>query len=339
MTGTRNSRSSLSHTVVKTEPYSAPSSSRPVREARLNAQHNRSAYREVNSDEDADGEDALVMNDVQPAYPADPYTSRSGRAIRPPEKYKGEDDFEDRMVETSPVLREAPRRVGRLRGRVADPDDEEGEEDYNPQPTRNSFHSRPARNPLGLNRNAGPGYRNINGKSVKRDDHRSKLAGSRHSSADAESFEPSGSETEGDVSEDPLQRPFDEEDDLESRSRSPSPAPRRARSTRTAVRGPVRRSTRQSTRANQDQESDDDFAKPKRQLRQRTSKVNYELPPLDISAEVMQDAIAGVARPNGRGIRFGTSTTNKGIPWSLKVREMAQAMGDPDTSDSVSPSR
>ena len=50
---------------------------------------------------------------------------------------------------------------------------------------------------------------------------------------------------------------------------------------------------------------------------------------------MVQDAIAGASRPGGRGIRYRAQTGGKGLPWVLQGRDMAQVMGDPDTSDSV----
>ena len=289
--------------------------SRPVRNARLTAQQNILAYNEDESADDVDpyGEDMLdIVEEAKPEY-AEQRRTRSGRNVRPPEKYKGEDEFEERMAETSPVLRHALPRGGRLRRRVADPDDEDGQglNQPPPVPARNAFPTRATRSSLG----AGPSY--TNGKNVDLEDHHgSKRAKSRHSSADAESFEPSGSGTEGDQSLDPLHRAFDEEEE-EPESQSPSPMARRT------TRSAARRSRRQPARGEHDS--------PKRQLRQRTSKVNYELPPLDVSADIVQDAIEAARRPNGR--KMGIA--NKGLPWGSKGRDMAQAMGDPDTSDSV----
>jgi hypothetical protein len=77
--------------------------------------------------------------------------------------------------------------------------------------------------------------------------------------------------------------------------------------------------------------------------------VNYQLPPLDISAELLPDAIAGISRPGGRGrprggvgfadgARFGAGGAGgaKGLGWNVRGRDLAQAMGDLDSSDSVS---
>ena len=331
----RNSRSSHSHTAVKSEdPYSASTSSRPIRGARLAAAQSISAY---NEDDSIDGEDDGDLTDtvgaVHPVYSTG-FSTRSGRAVKPPEKYKGENDFENRMVETSPVLRDMPRRGGRLRRRVVHPDDDDEDEDdddaaatFRRPPRRNAFPMRVTRNSLGSNHAAGQSH--TNGKVVNVVDPRGKSAKSRHSSEDADSFSPNGSETGEDVSEDPLNRAFDEDDEVET----PEASPRLRRTTRSSAREGVRRSTRQTARAIQD--SDNDYARPKRQLRQRTSKVNYELPPLDISAEIVQDAIAGAARPGGRGIRYRAQTGGKGLPWLMKGRDMAQVMGDLDTSDSV----
>lgn len=170
---------------------------------------------------------------------------------------------------------------------------------------------------------------------------------SRHSSADAESFAPTHSSAEdAEESEDPMQNNFrsdyedEEEDDVESPAVRRRPVRKPLRMVAAAARSGPRRSTRTSARAQHD--SDDEYGAPKRELRQRTSKVNYELPPLDISAELIQDAVAGVSGPSRRrgvgfagGTRFGASSS-KGLGWNMRGRDLAHAMGDPDTSDSVS---
>jgi hypothetical protein len=61
---------------------------------------------------------------------------------------------------------------------------------------------------------------------------------------------------------------------------------------------------------------------------------------MDISAEILQNAIAGASRPGGgKPGRPAASRFGKGLPWMLPGADRAQAMGDPDTSDSVSLTR
>lgn len=289
-----------------------PVVSRPTRSGR------RATRRTVvEDDEDADGE-----AEFEPPAPA-PVTSeptrRSSRSSKPPERFADDDDFENNMLDTSPVIQEVAS-GRRTRRRVVDPDDEEAEAPANggeePVPD-----TQPDETPV-----------------PKRKRQPSRQ---RHSSADAESFAP----TESDQSSEPesveeAADDYEEHDDDDDNFLDDSP-PRR-RTTRRATRSSAR-----ATRSARAMDSDDSYG-AKRTLRKRASRPNYELPPMDISAEIqaaeiMNNAIAAASRPGGarRGgfpgagaANFGTAVSGKTLPWSLKGKDLAQAMGDPDSSDS-----
>ncbi|ORY30784.1 hypothetical protein BCR39DRAFT_528294 [Naematelia encephala] len=332
---------------VKAEP---PYSSRPVREARRNAQQSLRNYNDdlpSDIDEDTDGGDENVnaAENEHSEYAAAARQTRSGRPTKPPPRYKADDEFEDRMMETSPIIPQNERRTsGRSRRKTyadLDEEDAEGEEEFIEEvPQRKPFPPRPTRasmNAIVAAAEAGPSYNNGETQQ-KRNTRTPKRGKSRHSSADGDSFEPSITEATSepdDLSEDPMTRNFDEDEDSYA---SASPPPRRTRS-KARRSGPTRRTTRQSAR---NHDSDDDVP-VRRNLRERTSKVNYQLPPLDISAELASEVIDNVSRPGGGrrgtvgfagGTRFGAGAGRKGLPWSLKGQDLAQAMGDPDTSDS-----
>jgi hypothetical protein len=167
------------------------------------------------------------------------------------------------------------------------------------------------------------------------------------------SFAPDQSDTHSEQSEsdDPIANDFirhddeDFDDDLESESDRPR---RRQKQIRQVARRPATRTSARNTRARnrrQDRDDDDDEVPFTKRLRERKSAVNYALPPADLSAEILQDAIASASRPGGGpgrpgvgragGVRFGAAA-GKALPWSSRGRDLAHAMGDPDTSDSVS---
>ncbi|EIW73387.1 hypothetical protein TREMEDRAFT_70962 [Tremella mesenterica DSM 1558] len=132
----------------------------------------------------------------------------------------------------------------------------------------------------------------------------------------------------GSESDDPLAEPF-VDDDQELPSTEESPPRLRRRSERNARSSGNRRTVRTE--------------EPSRRLRARTNQPNYQLPPLDISAEIgRQDdqPMRPSARSRGlgafgNGAGFGPGAATKGLPWALKGGQLARAMGDPDTSDSV----
>ncbi|WWC97419.1 hypothetical protein V866_004299 [Kwoniella sp. B9012] len=338
---------------------------RPRRGASQRAQAQIVSYREDDDDfeEDGQGEEDAEGEEEDDEVPANPKPivslkpTRSGRTTKAPERYGDDDDFENKLMPSSPpeIDPTSKRTSGRARKMVMDPDDED-EEDYVPKPPpRNAFPPRSTRTSLGsINAveppTAGPSYTNGTSKPAKRNTRQSSRV--RHSSADAEEFEPTddGSVSDEHASSDALGNYEDEEeedDDLISRSSQDSPRKRKPKSTRRITRSmPTRRSTR-STNKRADPDSDDEYGGGggRRNLRTRTSKPNYHIPTLDdLSKEIsMAEAMAAAARPNGRpagvgglstGVRFCASGGNKGLPWSVKGKDLAQAMGDPDTSDS-----
>ncbi|KAK8844545.1 hypothetical protein IAR55_006392 [Kwoniella newhampshirensis] len=344
--------------VVKEEMITT--SGRPQRGASQRAQVQLMEYAHQDEEddyEDADGEDAEGEDDDAAdgdfGAPASTSHTRSGRTHKPPARLA--DDFENTLMPTSPPSPPPQKRSTRSgRKNYVDPDDDqEEEEDFRP-PARNPFPSRATRNSLGSASGraapaAGPSYTNGKAKSAVQRGRGRQTSKSRHSSADAEEFEPTEDESQSDrVSSDPLgnyEEDEEEHDDLESMT-SGSPRKSRKSSTRSQVRSmPTRRATRSSAKRANDSEDEEygGSAAAKRNLRTRTSRPNYQLPTLeDLSKEItMADAIAAVSRPNGRatgargmGVRFGTRAGQSALPWSLKGNDLPQAMGDPDSSDS-----
>jgi len=307
--------------------------------------------------------------------------TRSGRSVKIPARYAAEevtehrgmgnggarrssrgsrvvdeDAFENTMMTSpiaeSPVQSRASRSGGRPKKRIVDPDDSEdddaegeieverGSPPPKSHPTRATRSTHVDDDDADFDNSQGRG--NANGRSTRS----SNRAKSRHSSADAESYrEASASVTDEDEAIISPERDFDEFDDDESDSEPARPrrtvraAP--ARSTR-AGPGRPRRSTRTSARTNHD-----DSDEPKRTLRERP-KVNYQLPPLDMSAEINEATIAAAANGSGpsrkRGVGFAGGTRFsrgglRGMPWAMgggQAGKTPQSMGDPDTSDSVS---
>lgn len=312
----------------------------------------------------------------------DPKPTRSGRNIKPPARYAQDDDvgygggggsggsrrrstraadedaFEDTMM-TSPIV-DTPvqkRNGGRAKKIVIDPDEEEDDaegeielDDGSPPPK--AYPKRPTRSTHvdGDDADFDVTQRpqrsgNANGRSTRA----SNRARSRHSSADAESYREASSASDEDEAIISPERDFDEFDDDDD-THSDSPRPRRntrsapTRSTRQSAGGGTRRSTRAKARITRD-----DSDEPKRTLRERP-KVNYQLPPLDVSAEINEATIAAAANAGGAskkrgvgfagGTRFGSRGGGlRGMPWAMgggQPGKMTQSMGDPDTSDSVS---
>ncbi|EJT48969.1 TAT-binding protein [Trichosporon asahii var. asahii CBS 2479] len=271
----------------------------------------------VEEDEDADGE--AEFEPPAPAPAATEPTRRSSRSSKVPERYADDDDFENNMLDTSPVIQEVGT-TRKTRRRIVDPDDEDADAPVNgtEEPVLDTA---PDDTPVPQR---------------KRQPSRQ-----RHSSADAESFAP----TESDQSSEP-ESPDEVVDDYEEQDDDDNfldDSPPRRRPTRRATRSSVR-----ATRSTRAMDSDDSYG-AKRTLRKRASRPNYELPPMDISAEIqaaeiMNNAIAAASRPGGarRGggfpgagaANFGAAVSGKTLPWSLKGKDFAQAMGDPDSSDS-----
>ncbi|TXT10690.1 hypothetical protein VHUM_02195 [Vanrija humicola] len=226
-------------------------------------------------------------------------------------------------MDTSPVIQEVPSGRPR-RKRVIDPDDDEEEEFV---PDTNGGHAEPAV------AEAEP----VREESVLPPSQ----ARTRHSSADAESFAPDDSEQD---SPSPSPDPIDDYEDDDDDDSIASATPQRRR-TRASVAARSTRNTR-GRRANAD--SDGEYG-ARRSLRKRESRPNYELPPMDISAEIaaadiMNKAIAAASGPRGRGRAAGLTggafgalgggAASKPFPWSMKGKDFARAMGDPDSSDS-----
>ncbi|ORX34940.1 hypothetical protein BD324DRAFT_609696 [Kockovaella imperatae] len=290
---------------VKTEE-SFSSSGRPVRGARVAAERKFTSYAEADSEEDGEGEEEYE----EEAVPQPRRTERNNAgktAVR-----FSDDDHEAAPIPTT--------RNSRGRKRRVDPDEDDEDEGHVVQPARNAF---PTRSTRLSNGHAAAVEQSAPVPTPK----------SRHSSADAESFEPSATEDDG--SDDQLGGFGTPSDDDEGSfiEYDDRPPPRRATRRRAQ---PPRRSTRNSNRR---ADSDDDFGAPKRQLRQRTSKVNYELPPLDISAELVQETIANAAgasrRRGGMGFANGSGSQFPSAKGTWAGRgALPQAMGDMDTSDS-----
>ena len=311
--------------------------------------------------------------------------TRSGRSIKAPARYAqddgadygggggsgrrntrvvDEDDFENTMM-TSPVMdtpvkMRTAKSVGKAKKRIIDPDDEdeddaEGEielDDASPPPRAQSTRSTRSKHnedddDADFDDSQQPRHGRNTGSRSTRVSNRAK---SRHSSADAESYrEASASATDEEEVVISPERDFDEFDD-DADSHSDSPRPRRT--TRAAPRRqppPRQSNARRSTRASA-RNTRDDSDEPKRTLRERP-KVNYQLPPLDVSAEINEATIAAAANAAGAskkrgvgfagGTRFGSRGGGlRGMPWAMgggQPGKMTQSMGDPDTSDSVSP--
>lgn len=271
-------------------------------------------------------------------------TRRSSRAHKPPTRFHGEDDFEASMVlDSSPVTARvqpaAPPAVGNgrrsTRRRVAmDPD----EEDEDAPPHINGDNDLPDAPP-----SAPEPEKPLSQRS------RGKRRGSED---DAESFNPSeseqasSSETEAEHLDNFVE--MDDGDDGDSFVSASPPRRRTTRQTRSAAAA-----TRRSTRTRRaDPDSDEEYGAKGRRLRKRESRPNYQLPPMDISAEiaaadVLNKAIAAASGPRG-GRRPGPTSSFGGasrfgalggpgmkpLPWSMKGKDFAQAMGDPDSSDS-----
>nr|ODN92346.1 ATPase [Cryptococcus depauperatus CBS 7855] len=284
-------------------------------------------------------------------------TTRSGRAHKPPIRYEENLDFKPVV---SPEAQNAARPTrGRTKRRIiADPD--EDEDDNEPHPSGNAFPSRINGIKADSFIMANPADHDeehetqlfANGVSASGRPRRNstRLATRlRHSSADAEEFEPTDDDTpsEDHASSDALGN-YDEADDFVVDDDEGGYSKRRSsrRTTRSSARPsrsnviPTRRSTRSSAKARME-DTDEDLPHKRPNLRTRTSRPNYHIPTMDdLSKDIsMQEAMAAVSRPNGRaggglrgigGVRFGGT----GLPFGMRGKNLTQAMGDPDTSDS-----
>ncbi|WVF66682.1 hypothetical protein IAT40_001423 [Kwoniella sp. CBS 6097] len=359
---------------VAAVPDASALSGRPKREASQRAQKQMVSYaeedeeeeeEEENAEDDAEGEaEEVIVSPVKNEQYEPPRPTRSGRNSKMPQRYgeygdHGEDDFENKIAPSSPPpsphigIKRTSTRGKRV---IADPDDDD-EDDYVQDarpPPRNPFPTRTTRTSLGSAvvpaapvASAGPSYTNGHGKT--RSTRSTRQAGrARHSSADGEDFEPEESASDDDQpsSDDPIVNyDDDEEDDMASYSDGRSPQKKKTRGRGPARRAPTaRRTTRNSTKRRDD--SEEEYGAGRRNLRDRTSRPNYHIPTLDEISKndiILDEAIAAASRPNGRlggvgglapGRRIGPGGASKSLPWSLKSKDLAQAMGDPDTSDS-----
>ncbi|WVQ73329.1 hypothetical protein IAR50_002897 [Cryptococcus sp. DSM 104548] len=336
--------------LAPSEPETASSAGRPQRGASRRAVA-QVTYKE---EEDEDDFDEALDDDANGEIDEDAFgeeetpaaTTRSGRHHKAPVRL--EDEYGQPLASASP---EYSRRSSRTRGKrkiILDPDEDEDEE-VRPPP-RNAFPPRATRNSLGgatvveqpiqIASTSLP-----NGTTLRATRSSARAASRRHSSADGEDFEPEGDSPDDDASsdalgnyEDPEEDDFVDDDDgggYGSKRRTSRRRP--TRSTRSTTI-PTRRSARSAAKARAIT-TDEDSPQKGRSLRARTSKVNYHIPTMeDISKEIsMQEAIAAASRPGGRvgaggglrgmGVKFG-------LPFNLGGKDMPQAMGDPDSSDS-----
>ena len=279
----------------------------------------------------------------------DEIVHKSSRTRRAPQRY-AEDDFENKS-HTSSIK---PKRNGRSSRSHAD---DEYEAEVIPANTASRRKSFPPRPPAAELQNMfddddnGPPPPDTQETATDATPRKATRGKSRQSSEN--SFEPDQSDAQSQTgqseSDDPIagfiQDDNTEEDGLESDYGHPRQRQRQRQAPRRSKPRPAKRSTRSSARARNrrdEEEEDDDDIPFKKRLRERKSAVNYALPPADLSAEILQDAIATASRPgSGRagvgranGVRF-SGAAGKALPWSARGRDLAQAMGDPDTSDSV----
>lgn len=319
---------------------------RPVRSSR----HTQKAVSYAEPEDDQEEFDD-PQEDEEEYHEPEAIKSTSGRTRRPPSRYS-EDDFENKLLHTSPIKPQPKRngRSSRSRG------DEEPMYEEIVATRRKAFPQRqaPPAADSGLDNmfdedDDGPPPP-PDTQETTMSDTTPRKGKSRQSSE--HSFEPDQSDdhTEQSESDDPIANDLihDDENSDELESDYGRPQPSRRKATRQTRRPNTRTSTRSSARNRSNrnrqldlEEEDDDGIPVKKRLRERKSAVNYALPPADLSAEILQDAIATASRPNGRagvgranGVRFG-GAAGKALPWSARGRDLAQAMGDPDTSDSV----
>lgn len=344
-------------------------------------------------------------------------TRRSVRDRKAPQRFGGEDEFEERLMETSPVAPSPKVRLTMSRGKkgrkVVDPDeddyydeapasqdvgleDAEGEaetEEETPVKPRRAFPPAAA-NPDRRLSASHPINTVSNGRPVRSSAKRNR--NNYGNESDQNSFQPShsdGGSGGGTESDDVLGQSIggtsDEtatsDDDAGSYGRRSKRRPRAhkarrkasapTRNTRNSGSAGTRRSARNKVPGS---EEDDDEewggisrgggrgAGGRRNLRERKSQVNYALPPVDISMELAQAQQDLNNRVNGRGsfgaagvgaltglgargkstgararglvagARFGGGGGFAGLG-GLGGRDMARAMGDVDSSDSVCP--
>jgi len=348
------------------EPVRPSRSTRKAQVSYADADDDEEEYddRIQNDDDDEDDGEGDYQDQGQHQPKFEQVIHKPSRNRRAPARYA--EEFEDKLLHTSPVKSDpVPRRNGRSSRSHPDMDmneDEEEEEEVmatNTASRRKSFPPRPiAVAPESLqgmfddDDNGPPPPPDTQETATDATPRKATRGKSRQSSEG--SFEPDQSDvatqTGQSESDDPIANDFihddTENDDLESDYGRPR------RQQRQVQRRPKPRQSKRSTRSSartrnrRDEEEEDDDGIPfKKRLRERKSAVNYALPPADLSAEILQDAIATASRPGGSGsgrpgvgraggVRF-SGAAGKALPWSARGRDLAQAMGDPDTSDSV----
>lgn len=249
-------------------------------------------------------------------------TRHSTRARKAPRRYHGEDDFEDSMIADSSPPKVASTRAGRAARRRVIVDPDEAEEDHAEPYTNGEAVAEPVEEPRPV-RTTGRLRGRKNGHAP------------HNSDDDALSFEPSES-GKSTASETEAEQPIEDDETFDEST----PPPRRAVTRRTVGRRAGTRSSKRLATADSEEEG------ATRNLRKRDSRPNYQLPPLDISAEIAQaeelnKAIAGASGPRGGrrrnlglGMQFGGLGGDSRLPWQMKGKDLAQAMGDPDSSDS-----
>jgi hypothetical protein len=302
----------------------------------------------IEEDDEGDYED-------KPQYHQEEVAHKSSRTRRAPVRYT--DDFEDKLLHTSPI--KAPKRNGR--SSRSHPDDEDDfQEEVIPANTASRRKSFPPRPPQAVlesmfddDDNGPPPPPDTQETETLTDATPRKATRGKSRQSSEGSFEPDQSDAQTQTgqseSDDPIAKDFihddTENDDLESdygrprqRQRQVQRRPKPTRSSKRSTRSSARNRNRRD-----EEEDEDDGIPVKKRLRERKSAVNYALPPADLSAEILQDAIATASRPGGSGragvgraggVRF-SGAAGKALPWSARGRDLAQAMGDPDTSDSV----
>ncbi|KAK4684702.1 ATPase family AAA domain-containing protein 2, partial [Tremellales sp. Uapishka_1] len=287
------------------------------------------------------------------------------------QRYREASDFEDKIAIDSPPVRSRSSRRSTLgKKQYKDPDsadedgegevdgegEDEGEEVLVVQRARSqvlAFPSRPTpiHDPESTHRS--------NGRRGAREQ-------SRNASADGESdFAPTASASSQSPEAEDHEETYNEdrEDDFvvytdDSRAQ---PTRRSKRTLSRATSAATRKSARVAAKMDESDEDfggtggsrrrsrrGDDFIPITKRLRQRNSKPDYTLPPLDLEKEMKESAIAAVSRPGGRvvfpgngyagGQRFGAGMpggASRGLPWTTKGKELGRALGD-DSSDSVS---
>lgn len=350
------SRPTRSSASIKIEQEYNPYPERP----RRSTQAVRPSRYVDGADDDEEEEDAY--QESEPEVISVPTTSRSGRVRKPVERFAGnaangsaphddgeddalgEDDFEDSMQTTTTSVPNAKSTRAKLQALARARKDEASQAEWEAHAGRRRTSGRLAFPPQPADEHDyadAPDSQEMPVERSGRSTRAAKRAKSRHSSADAESFAPSNSAsaTEDDdvPSEDLPGDDYDDDEEDSEDSEAERRRPSRSRPSRRPARRAApaaRRSTRTSARA---RDSDEDYGPKKRTLRER-AKVDYALPPLDISAE-LQSAVDTISGPRKGGLastgkRLGAGAW-KSAPWNSRLNQVTMANNrDADSSDS-----